>query len=83
MPTRVNLDTRGTDLDSFRCPKCDEDIGNEEHVLLSTLRQKVRSLHLAGSSKAAGNEQYCLSNATFIHILYKKRKKKKKTFICD
>ena len=32
VPTRVNLDHRGIDLDSVRCPICDEDLETEEHI---------------------------------------------------
>ncbi|GJU00433.1 putative RNA-directed DNA polymerase, eukaryota, reverse transcriptase zinc-binding domain protein [Tanacetum coccineum] len=33
-PTRSNLDSRGIDLDSTRCPLCDNDIETEDHVLV-------------------------------------------------
>ncbi|GKE18422.1 RNA-directed DNA polymerase, eukaryota, reverse transcriptase zinc-binding domain protein, partial [Tanacetum coccineum] len=32
VPTRVNLDKRGIDLDSVRCPLCDDDIEIEDHL---------------------------------------------------
>ncbi|GJZ05566.1 putative RNA-directed DNA polymerase, eukaryota, reverse transcriptase zinc-binding domain protein [Tanacetum coccineum] len=35
LPTRFNLDRRGVDLDSIRCPVCDEDIETEEHLFTS------------------------------------------------
>ena len=35
LPTRFNLDRRGVDLDSTRCPVCDEDIETEEHLFTS------------------------------------------------
>ncbi|GKE07560.1 RNA-directed DNA polymerase, eukaryota, reverse transcriptase zinc-binding domain protein [Tanacetum coccineum] len=34
LPTRVNLDKRGIDLDSVRCPVCDNDLETEEHILV-------------------------------------------------
>nr|GEZ28141.1 RNA-directed DNA polymerase, eukaryota, reverse transcriptase zinc-binding domain protein [Tanacetum cinerariifolium] len=34
LPTRLNLDYRGVDLDSVRCPICDNDIENEEHLFV-------------------------------------------------
>ncbi|GJX75160.1 putative RNA-directed DNA polymerase, partial [Tanacetum coccineum] len=34
LPTRVNLDNRGIDLDSIRCPVCDNDLETEEHILM-------------------------------------------------
>ncbi|GJY77676.1 putative reverse transcriptase domain-containing protein [Tanacetum coccineum] len=35
LPTRYNLDRRGIDLHSTRCPVCDEDIETEEHLFSS------------------------------------------------
>ncbi|PWA48924.1 RNA-directed DNA polymerase, eukaryota, Reverse transcriptase zinc-binding domain protein [Artemisia annua] len=35
LPTRSNLDLRGIDLHSVRCPMCDNDIDTEEHVFVS------------------------------------------------
>ena len=32
--TRSNLDTRGVDLDSIRCPICDNGIESEEHIFV-------------------------------------------------
>ncbi|GKE49671.1 RNA-directed DNA polymerase, eukaryota, reverse transcriptase zinc-binding domain protein [Tanacetum coccineum] len=32
VPTRVHLDKRGIDLDSVRCPLCDDDIETKDHV---------------------------------------------------
>ncbi|GJS86409.1 RNA-directed DNA polymerase, eukaryota [Tanacetum coccineum] len=32
VPTRVNLDKRGIDLDSVRCPLCNDDIETKDHV---------------------------------------------------
>ncbi|GJW77033.1 gypsy type transposase [Tanacetum coccineum] len=34
IPTRVNLDSRGIDLHSTRCPICDDDLETEDHVLV-------------------------------------------------
>ncbi|PWA64726.1 reverse transcriptase zinc-binding domain-containing protein [Artemisia annua] len=34
MATRVNLDRRGVDLNSVRCPICDDDIESKEHVFV-------------------------------------------------
>ena len=34
LPTRSNLDSRGIDLDSTRCPLCDNDIETEDHVFV-------------------------------------------------
>ncbi|GKD50972.1 RNA-directed DNA polymerase, eukaryota, reverse transcriptase zinc-binding domain protein [Tanacetum coccineum] len=34
IPTRVNLDNRGIDLHSTRCPVCDNDLETEEHILV-------------------------------------------------
>ena len=34
IPTRVNLDSRGIDLHSIRCPICDDDLETEDHVLV-------------------------------------------------
>lgn len=35
MPTRENLDKRGIDLDSIRCPLCDDDVETEDHLFVS------------------------------------------------
>ncbi|GKB10768.1 reverse transcriptase domain, reverse transcriptase zinc-binding domain protein [Tanacetum coccineum] len=35
LPTRINLDRRGVDLDSVRCPMCDEDLETEDHIFVS------------------------------------------------
>ncbi|GKA96791.1 RNA-directed DNA polymerase, eukaryota, reverse transcriptase zinc-binding domain protein, partial [Tanacetum coccineum] len=34
IPTRVNLDSRGIDLHSTRCPICDDDLEMEDHILV-------------------------------------------------
>jgi hypothetical protein len=34
LPTRVNLDNRGIDLDSIRCHVCDNDLETEEHIIV-------------------------------------------------
>ncbi|GJV66276.1 RNA-directed DNA polymerase, eukaryota, reverse transcriptase zinc-binding domain protein [Tanacetum coccineum] len=34
LPRRLSLDYRGVDLDSVRCPICDNDIENEEHLFV-------------------------------------------------
>ncbi|GJS55567.1 RNA-directed DNA polymerase, eukaryota, reverse transcriptase zinc-binding domain protein [Tanacetum coccineum] len=34
MPTRINLDHRGIDLNLVRCPICDEDVETEEHIFV-------------------------------------------------
>nr|GEX56985.1 hypothetical protein [Tanacetum cinerariifolium] len=34
MPTRINLDHRGIDLNSVRCPIYDEDVETEEHIFV-------------------------------------------------
>ncbi|GJS89127.1 RNA-directed DNA polymerase, eukaryota, reverse transcriptase zinc-binding domain protein [Tanacetum coccineum] len=35
LPTRINLDRMGVDLDSVRCPMCDEDVEMKDHVFVS------------------------------------------------
>ncbi|GKA86171.1 RNA-directed DNA polymerase, eukaryota, reverse transcriptase zinc-binding domain protein [Tanacetum coccineum] len=35
LPNRYNLDKRGIDLDSVRCPLCNNDIEMEDHVFVS------------------------------------------------
>ncbi|GJS29678.1 gag-pol polyprotein, partial [Tanacetum coccineum] len=35
IPTRTNLDRRGIDLDSVRCPLCDKDLESEDHIFVS------------------------------------------------
>ncbi|GKC56537.1 RNA-directed DNA polymerase, eukaryota, reverse transcriptase zinc-binding domain protein, partial [Tanacetum coccineum] len=35
LPTRANLDYRGIDLDSVRCPMCDDAIETEDHIFVS------------------------------------------------
>ncbi|GKA36926.1 RNA-directed DNA polymerase, eukaryota, reverse transcriptase zinc-binding domain protein, partial [Tanacetum coccineum] len=35
MRTRINLDHRGIDLDSVRCPMCDDDLETEDHVFVT------------------------------------------------
>ncbi|GKC38147.1 RNA-directed DNA polymerase, eukaryota, reverse transcriptase zinc-binding domain protein [Tanacetum coccineum] len=35
LPTRINLDRRGVDLDYMRCPLCDEDVETEDHLFVS------------------------------------------------
>ncbi|GJS73079.1 RNA-directed DNA polymerase, eukaryota, reverse transcriptase zinc-binding domain protein [Tanacetum coccineum] len=37
LPTRCNLDARGVDLDSTRCPICDEDLESSQHLFLECL----------------------------------------------
>ncbi|PWA56032.1 RNA-directed DNA polymerase, eukaryota, Reverse transcriptase zinc-binding domain protein [Artemisia annua] len=32
IPTRMNLDKRGIDLDTVRCPVCDDDLESEDHI---------------------------------------------------
>ncbi|GJV50954.1 RNA-directed DNA polymerase, eukaryota, reverse transcriptase zinc-binding domain protein [Tanacetum coccineum] len=32
IPTRINLDMRGIDLDTLRCPVCDNDLESEDHI---------------------------------------------------
>ncbi|GKD79087.1 RNA-directed DNA polymerase, eukaryota, reverse transcriptase zinc-binding domain protein [Tanacetum coccineum] len=34
LPTRCNLDSRGIDLHSFRCPVCDGDIETAQHLFI-------------------------------------------------
>ncbi|GJS64070.1 RNA-directed DNA polymerase, eukaryota [Tanacetum coccineum] len=34
LPTRVNLDRRGIDLHSVRCPVCDDDLETENHIFV-------------------------------------------------
>ncbi|GJS55575.1 RNA-directed DNA polymerase, eukaryota, reverse transcriptase zinc-binding domain protein [Tanacetum coccineum] len=34
MPTRINLDHKEIDLNSMRCPICDEDVETEEHIFV-------------------------------------------------
>ncbi|GJZ60497.1 probable L-type lectin-domain containing receptor kinase S.5 [Tanacetum coccineum] len=35
LPTRINLDCRSVELDSVRCPMCDEDLETEDHIFVS------------------------------------------------
>ncbi|GJS34885.1 putative RNA-directed DNA polymerase [Tanacetum coccineum] len=35
LPTRINLDRRGVELDSVRCPMCDEDLETKDHIFVS------------------------------------------------
>ncbi|XP_071700057.1 uncharacterized protein [Rutidosis leptorrhynchoides] len=35
IPVRIELDKRGIDLHSIRCPMCDEDLESVEHILFS------------------------------------------------
>ncbi|GJW54616.1 RNA-directed DNA polymerase, eukaryota, reverse transcriptase zinc-binding domain protein [Tanacetum coccineum] len=35
LPTRINLDKRNVDLDSVRCPICDDALETEQHVFVS------------------------------------------------
>ncbi|GJY91591.1 putative RNA-directed DNA polymerase [Tanacetum coccineum] len=37
LPTRCNLDARGVDLDSTRCPICDEDHESSQHLFVECL----------------------------------------------
>ena len=32
IPTRMNLDRRGIDFDTVRCPVCDDDLESEDHI---------------------------------------------------
>ncbi|PWA61396.1 reverse transcriptase domain, Zinc finger, CCHC-type [Artemisia annua] len=34
IPTRINLDNQGIDLNSLRCPLCDDDLETKEHILV-------------------------------------------------
>lgn len=34
VPTRINLDNQGIDLNSVRCPVCDDDLETEDHILV-------------------------------------------------
>ncbi|GJV97750.1 hypothetical protein Tco_1549327 [Tanacetum coccineum] len=31
-PTKINLDMRDIDLDTLRCPVCDDDLESEDHI---------------------------------------------------
>ncbi|GJU60235.1 RNA-directed DNA polymerase, eukaryota, reverse transcriptase zinc-binding domain protein [Tanacetum coccineum] len=35
LPKRINLDRRGVELDSVRCPMCDEDLETEDRIFVS------------------------------------------------
>ncbi|PWA33959.1 hypothetical protein CTI12_AA623660 [Artemisia annua] len=37
LPTRCNLDARGVDLDSTRCPICDGDLESSQHLFVECL----------------------------------------------
>ncbi|GJZ11381.1 RNA-directed DNA polymerase, eukaryota, reverse transcriptase zinc-binding domain protein, partial [Tanacetum coccineum] len=37
LPTRCNLDARGVDLDSTRCPICDVDLESSQHLFVECL----------------------------------------------
>ncbi|XP_071691407.1 uncharacterized protein [Rutidosis leptorrhynchoides] len=40
LPIRLELDKKGIDLDSVRCPVCDEDLESLEHILLTCKHAK-------------------------------------------
>ncbi|GJZ45079.1 RNA-directed DNA polymerase, eukaryota, reverse transcriptase zinc-binding domain protein [Tanacetum coccineum] len=40
LPTRLNLDKRGVDLHSIRCPICDDDIESENHLFVECIAAK-------------------------------------------
>ncbi|GKB30224.1 RNA-directed DNA polymerase, eukaryota, reverse transcriptase zinc-binding domain protein [Tanacetum coccineum] len=56
MATRVNLDRRGIDLNSLRCPICDDDIETEEHLFVhcelarDTWKDVLRWSHIPNTS---------------------------------
>ena len=37
LPTRINLDARGIDLHSVRCPICDEDVETSQHLFIDCI----------------------------------------------
>ncbi|GKF04220.1 reverse transcriptase domain, reverse transcriptase zinc-binding domain protein, partial [Tanacetum coccineum] len=37
LPTRINLDVRGIDLHSVRCPICDEDVETPQHLFIDCI----------------------------------------------
>ncbi|GKC34441.1 Toll/interleukin-1 receptor domain-containing protein [Tanacetum coccineum] len=37
LPTRINLDARGIDLHSVRCPICDEDVETPQHLFIDCI----------------------------------------------
>ncbi|GJR77559.1 zinc knuckle CX2CX4HX4C containing protein [Tanacetum coccineum] len=41
LPTRCNLDARGVDLDSTRCPICDEDLESSQHLFVECLEDRL------------------------------------------
>ncbi|GKC27975.1 RNA-directed DNA polymerase, eukaryota, reverse transcriptase zinc-binding domain protein [Tanacetum coccineum] len=40
LPTRLNLDKRGVDLHSVRCPICDDDLESENHIFVECIVAK-------------------------------------------
>ncbi|GJX30645.1 RNA-directed DNA polymerase, eukaryota, reverse transcriptase zinc-binding domain protein [Tanacetum coccineum] len=56
MATRVNLDRRGIDLNSLRCPICDDDIETEKHIFVhcelarDTWKDVLRWWHIPNTS---------------------------------
>ncbi|GKC69920.1 RNA-directed DNA polymerase, eukaryota, reverse transcriptase zinc-binding domain protein, partial [Tanacetum coccineum] len=40
LPTRLNLDKRGIDLHSVRCPICDDDLESENHIFVECIVAK-------------------------------------------
>ena len=46
LPTKFNLDARGIDLDTIRCPICDEDIETSQILFLDCINAKsLLSMH--------------------------------------
>ncbi|GKD73279.1 RNA-directed DNA polymerase, eukaryota, reverse transcriptase zinc-binding domain protein [Tanacetum coccineum] len=67
VPTRVNLDKRGIDLDSVRCPLCDNDIETEDHLFAScTIANDVWKLEVMAWWKVSGVLVTCVDDAAIL-----------------
>nr|GEX07865.1 hypothetical protein [Tanacetum cinerariifolium] len=65
MPTRVNIDRRGIDIDSIRCPICDGDLESEDHLFVSCVisdKTWKNVLDWSGTSNVGINNLYDVIN---------------------
>ncbi|GKB32197.1 RNA-directed DNA polymerase, eukaryota, reverse transcriptase zinc-binding domain protein [Tanacetum coccineum] len=60
LPTRLNLDSRGIDLHSIRCPLCDDAIESEEHLFVycKIAKKHGKVLGIGGKSQMSTSQTF-------------------------
>ncbi|GJY81315.1 mechanosensitive ion channel protein 2, chloroplastic-like protein isoform X1 [Tanacetum coccineum] len=64
IPTRVNLDNNGIDLDSVRCPICDDNLESEDHILVNCNVASRCWPSTVNPREASGREQSTTTDPT-------------------